>query len=217
MLKRLFGSGAQSTLVEAAFRDFSGMLQQSAKMFDLAMAALLDNTPLEADLDDMDNAVDDGERMIRRTVLEHLSLSPEKDLVASLVLVSIVQDAERVGDFARGLGELPELAKGPRSGPYADDLRDLAGRLRPLFESCEKAFCDDDADLARTVVTTHTEIKADLIAYTARLADSDLSADMAIVYASAARILRRVSAHLSNIASSVVQPFDKMRHGDEDV
>ncbi len=217
MLKRLFGSAARYTLVEAAFRDFSGMLRQSAKMFDLAMAALLDNTPLEADLDDMDNAVDDGERMIRRTVLEHLSLSPEKDLVASLVLISIVQDAERVGDFARGLGELPELAKGPLGGPFADELRGLVGRLRPLFENCEKAFCDDDADLARTVVTTHTEIKADLIAYTVRLADSDLSADMAIVYASAARILRRISAHLSNIASTVVQPFDKMRHGDEDI
>jgi len=33
----------------------------------------------------------------------------------------------------------------------------------------------------------------------------------------AARMLRRISAHLSNIASSVVQPFDRIRHGDEDV
>ncbi len=43
-----------------------------------------------------------------------------------------------------------------------------------------------------------------------------LSADMAIVYATGARILRRISAHLSNVASTVVQPYDRIRHGDED-
>ena len=48
------------------------------------------------------------------------------------------------------------------------------------------------------------------------MAASNLSADMAIVYATGARILRRISAHLSNIASSVVQPYDKIRHDDEE-
>jgi hypothetical protein len=38
---------------------------------------------------------------------------------------------------------------------------------------------------------------------------------MAVVYSSAASMLRRISAHLSNIASSVVQPYDRIRHGDE--
>jgi phosphate uptake regulator len=66
-------------------------------------------------------------------------------------------------------------------------------------------------------VTTHTELKKAFKDYTGKVAESDLSADMAIVYASAARILRRISAHLSNIASTVVQPYDRIRHGDEDV
>ena len=155
--------------------------------------------------------------MIRRTVLQHLSVSPDKQLVPSLVLVSIVQDAERAGDFARGLAELPELAKSPRSGPFADELRAIAARIRPMFEVCERAFAEGDSELASQVVGAHPQVKEDLNAYTTRVADSDLSADMAIVYASAARILRRVSAHLCNIASSVTQPFDRMRHGDEDL
>ena len=50
-----------------------------------------------------------------------------------------------------------------------------------------------------------------------KVAASDLSADLAVVYAGAARILRRIGAHLSNIVSSVVQPYDRIRHGDEDV
>ena len=59
-------------------------------------------------------------------------------------------------------------------------------------------------------------MKRDCIAFTRRVADSDLSADMAIVYAAGARITRRISAHLSNIASTVVQPFDRIRSGDEE-
>jgi hypothetical protein len=61
-----------------------------------------------------------------------------------------------------------------------------------------------------------TELKGKFQEFTAEVAASDLSADMAVVYASAARILRRVGSHLSNIASSVAQPYDRIRHGDED-
>ena len=217
MFERLFGSKEGSTLVQAAFDDISRMLQQSAKMLDLGLSALLDNVELDVDLDEMDDVVDDGERMVRRTVLQHLSVNPQQDLVASLVLVSMVQDVERIGDFARGLTELPALAKSQRAGRFRDELRALADRIRPNFEICEKAFGEDDVEGARQVITSHTRIKADLADYSREIAESDLTADMAVVYVSAARILRRVSAHLSNIASSVVQPFDRMRHGDEDV
>jgi phosphate uptake regulator len=216
MFERLFGTGKTSALVEASFRDISTMLQQSARMLDHSLAALLDHEELKVDLEDMDDVVDEGERMVRRSVLQHLSVNPQHDLVASLVLVSMVQDAERIGDFARGLAEVVGLAKSRREGPLAEELRSLAARVRPLFEASEKAFREDDAEGAREVIAKHRGIKADLIAFTQRIADSDLTADMALVYGSAARILRRISAHLSNIASTVVQPYDRIRHGDEE-
>lgn len=217
MFRQLFGPGRRSTLVEAAFEDVRTMLQQSAKMLDHSLAALLDNQDLEVDLDHMDDVVDEGERMVRRTILQHLSVNPRQDLVASLILVSMVQDAERIGDFSRGLGELVELAGSPREGPFADELSTHASRIRPLFELCERAFRDDDSELASRVIKSHSELKRDFMDYTRRVAKSDLSADMAIVYATAARILRRITAHLSNIASSVVQPYDRIRHGDEEM
>jgi len=215
MLERLFGSKAQPTLVASAFDDFSTMLQRGAEMYDLALTALFENTPLEVDLDEMDDDIDNAEARIRRAVLEHLSLNPRRDLVASLVLISMVQDAERIGDFARGLGDIPALAKHPVSGPFADELRALARRVKPFFGCCEKAFSEDSGKEARTVVEAHLEIKPELSAFIARVADSDASADMAIVYATTARSVQRISAHLSNIASSVVQPFHRIRHDDD--
>lgn len=215
MFKELFGS-SKSTLLESAFRDVSTMLKQASRMLEHSLASLLDNAPLEVDLEKMDDVVDEGERMVRRSVLQHLSVDPRQDLVASLILVSMVQDAERIGDFARGLEEITGLTTQPRQGPWADELRDLAGRLQPLFETCERAFQEDDPASANEVIATHAGLKPALIDYTRRLAASDLDADLAIVYASAARILRRVSAHLANIASTVVQPYDRIRHGDEE-
>ena len=216
MLERIFGLRKGSTLVEAAFRDVSTMLNQSARMLDHSLAALLDNQELAVDLEHMDNVVDEGERMVRRSILEHLSVNPRQDLVPSLILASMVQDAERIGDFARGLAEVISLANSPRQGPMADELRTLSDRLRPLFEVCERAFREDDVEEARRVVAGHNELKREFTAFIRRVAASDLSADMAIVYAVAARILRRIGAHLSNIASTVVQPYDRIRHGDED-
>jgi phosphate transport system protein len=217
MWKQLFGTGEPSSLVESAFADVTQMLERSAEMLDLSLEALLENKVLTVDLDHMDDVVDEGERMVRRTVLQHLSVNPRQDLVASLILVSMVQDVERVGDFARGLSELIKLARSPREGIHAEGLRKLASRVRPMFELCTTAFVEGDSEQARVVIQNHLQLKKDCADYTDQVAASDLSADMAIVYATAARILRRISAHLSNVSSTVVQPYDRIRHGDEDL
>ena len=217
MLKKLFGLRRPSALIEEAFRDVSRMLQQAARMLDHSLAILLDNRELEVDLEGMDDVIDEAERMVRRSILEHLSVSPRQDLVASLILASIVQDAERIGDFARGLAEVAALAKGPRDGPFADELRALALRVRPLFEQCEEAFREDDGEMARALMVSHRDLKAELIRYVHEIADSDLTADMALVYGTSAAMLRRISSHLSNIASTVIQPFDRIRHGDKEI
>lgn len=215
MFGKLFGSEG-STLIDTAFGEVSTMLLHSATMYDHARAALLDNQPLEHDLEALDDVVDAGEREVRRAVVEHLSLRPGQDLVPSLILVSIVQDAERLGDFSRGLAELLPLAKSERVGPIRDRLAEIGDEIRTLFDDCERAFREGEAADAAAVVERANELKAQVIRVTEDVAASDLSADMAVVYSGAARILRRVAAHLSNICSTVSQPFDRIRQNDED-
>jgi len=215
--RQLFNPGSGSPLVDESFAEVSGMLQQSAKMLDHSLEVLLENQPVSVDLDELDDLVDEAERRVRRTILQHLAVNPKQDLVASLILVSMVQDAERIGDFARGLVELVKMARSSRSGPYAEELREAAARLRPLFAMTERAFRQGDPAEARKVIKAHRALRADLKQYRNRVAASDLTADMAVVYSGAAQILRRVGAHLSNICSTVVQPYDRIRHGDEDL
>ena len=215
MFENLFRSDTPSPLLRAAYDDVSRMLEHSGSMLDLACRQLLDNEELDVDLDQLDDEVDQGERLVRRAVLQHLAVQPEHDLVASLVLVSIVQDAERIGDFARGLSELVPLARSPREGAFRDRLRAGHARLRPLFAKTAAAFRADDVEGATEVIRETVELKAALVELVADVAASDLTADMAVVYSDAARIIRRIGSHLSNICSTVSQPFDRIRQGDE--
>ncbi len=215
MLEKLFRLSRPSSLIESAFRDVIGMLQQAGRMLDHSLDVLLDNRELDVDLESMDDAIDEAERMVRRSILEHMTVSPRQDLVASLILASIVQEAERIGDFASGLAKIAALAKGPRSGPFADELRTLAMGVRSLFEQCEEALLEDDSVMASAIMVTHGELKAELTHYLHEIADSDLTADMALVYGSSATMHRRIGSHLSNIVSTGIQPFDRIRHGGE--
>ena len=133
MLKKLFGLGKPSALIAAAFRDITGMLQQAGRMLDHSLAVLLDNRELEVDLEGMDDVIDEAEQMVRRSILEHMTVSPRQDLVASLILASIVQEAERIGDFARGLAEIARLAAAKGAEP--ETLVGLSG-LGDLTLTC---------------------------------------------------------------------------------
>ncbi len=214
MFRELWSSGSP-TLIEKAYSDMAGMLDSAAKMFDIALDSLVNNVPLSADLDYMDDSVDRGERKIRQSVLEHLVVNPKKEVVASLMVASMVQDAERLGDFAAGLGDIIEYAKSDREGPFRDRLAQSAAAIRPMFPTCREAFLESDAGKATTVIHAHTEANRVLEEYIRSVANSELSADMAVLYSNAARRLIRVSAHLSNIATSVVYSYDHIRHSDD--
>ena len=58
--KQLFNPVAPSSLVQSAFADVSGMLQQSSQMLDHALEVLLENQPLSLDLEHMDDVVDEA-------------------------------------------------------------------------------------------------------------------------------------------------------------
>jgi len=61
-------------------------------------------------------------------------------------------------------------------------------------------------------MSMHEEIKDDTTMYLATLAEADdLTANEGIVYALLARLLSRISSHLSNVASTVTAPFDRIR------
>ena len=146
MLKKLFGLSQPSALIHEAFAEIGLMLQQAGRMLDHSLAVLLDNRPLDVDLEEMDDAIDESERTIRRSILEHLVVSPRSDLSTSLVLASIVQDAERIGAMRHraivigsGIAVFPVQPKfhGPGAGnnvPHMRPFQKVAGKFLLIEE-----------------------------------------------------------------------------------
>ena len=208
-----FLTGARPPLIDRAVRDLGSMLDTSAEMFVAATGCLFDGQTLAVDLGALDETVNDGEQAVRRAVLEHVAAAPQEETSFSLLLVSVVQDAERCGDLAKTLAKVSELADGRLDGPHVDRLRAVRDRLVVAFPRARAAFVSGDAAEARALMDEHDRTKAEVAAIIEALAtDPDLSPNAAAVLAMSARILARTSAHLSNIVSSVALSFDQVRN-----
>ena len=208
-----FLTGARPPLIDRAVRDLAAMLDTSAEMFAAASGCLLDNEPLAADLAALDDRVNDGEQAVRLAVLEHVVMAPKDETSFSLLLVSVVQDAERCGDLAKTLAKVSELADAPRMGPHVQALGAIRDRVQAAFPRARRAFVEGDAAEARALMDEHARTKAEVADLIRRLtSDPDLSPNASAVLAMAARIVGRVSSHLSNIISAVALPFNQVRN-----
>ena len=202
----------QPPLIDQAFCDVQSMLQNGHEMFAAATAFLLDNEILEVDLKALDNKINHCEQSLRRGVLEHLTIDPNRELIFSLKLISIVHEAERIGDLAKSLAKTADLAKRPRMGPVVTPLREIRNRILTMFEYGLKGFVEGDASAARRLMKDHEQLKDEVANYLQTLAGrDDLTGNEGVVYALSARMMSRVSSHLANIASTVASPFDQIR------
>ena len=208
-----FLTGSRPALIDQATRELGVMLDTSGEMFAGAASCLLENIPLKLDLRSLDERVNAGEETVRRAVLEHVAVSPKDETAFSLLLVSVVQDAERCGDLAKTLAKVSELADAPRHGQHVEALAAIRDRVAEAYPQTQKAFTDGDASQARRVMDGHARTKNDVADLLKALtSDPDLSPNQAAVLAMAARIIGRTSSHLSNIASAVALPFDRVRN-----
>jgi phosphate uptake regulator len=207
-----FFTGKQPPLIADAIQEVDGMLEVSREMLEAALACLLDNEGLDVDLSARDDVVNEGEQEVRRLVLEHLSIDPERERIQSLILVAAVQEAERIGDLAKSLAAASTLADAPRLSHHAEPLRQLRDRLFRLLAETRRGFVKADAQAAHRVMKEHNEVKAFVADYLETIAHADdVTSNEAVVYAISARMMSRISSHLSNIVSSTLVPFDQIR------
>lgn len=207
-----FLSDSRPPLVEQSIEDMGAMLNIAREMFTASTAELLDNESVQFDIRAKDEDINALEQKVRRAVLEHMAVDPRDELTLSLLLISVVQDAERCGDLAKSISKAAQLADSPRMGTHVDALRSIRDRVSAMFPQAIAAFTDADADAAKAVMEEHDLLKKVVKGYLKTLAeDPELSSNLAVVLAISARMIGRTSSHLSNIISSVALPFDQIR------
>jgi phosphate uptake regulator len=213
MLRNILGGRDVSPLLNDACDEIAAMLRHSEHMFRSACAALLEGGEADAGLRREDREIHSEERLARRLLLEHLTINPDRDLPTSLAIFGIVHDAERLGDYAKHLVELGAWREHCRpDGRYAPMCRQLHEMIGPLFAKTATAVVDGNAELAREVMAAHADVKG----HTDQVMEAVMGhAEVdrgTVVFLLASRYLRRISAHLSNIASGVANPLDQLGH-----
>lgn len=201
------------------YEEFSDMLTNSKDMFDMVCKKLMQGM-VDLELKDRIYALDKGvnklERDIRKHIIEHLSVQPAQDVPFCLILMSVVKDAERLGDYAKNLFQVTEILHKPIDNKIYDHYFDkLDEKISDLFDKTKTAFIESDEKLATelTSLERHIVKKCDQIII--NLSKSSLTTNEAVCLTLIARYFKRTAAHLTNIGTSVVLPISKLDFFDE--
>jgi phosphate transport system protein len=110
MWKEILAIFNKDTLLDQAYKRSYEMLDITHQMFQEARISLRErnDNKLAEHIYDQDIAVNKFEREVRRKVLSHLAVSGSTDLYSGLVLVSIIIDVERIGDYTKNIVEMAQ-------------------------------------------------------------------------------------------------------------
>jgi phosphate uptake regulator len=203
-----------SSLCQEAFEESLQMLETSHGMFTDAVAAIHKEGALVDDIYERDRELNRFERRVRRKIVTHLSVSASPDVNMGLVITSIVIDIERIGDYAKNISELAVELEEPFDARELEmEVRHLERLVDSNFADLMRALEESDEDRARMVISRHKEVTGSVERHLLSLRrGSELSHDtgLAVTTALYLRYLKRMSAHLKNVATSIVNPFHRI-------
>lgn len=214
MFKNLMQFWKGKDFLSEVMDDFKIMLSDSEYMFTSTYDILVNNKKepgLEQQILRIDKKVNGLQKTIRRRIMEHMTVQPAVDSPACLLLFSVSKDAERVGDYAKNLLEVKRLLEKPIDREtYSKLFKDLDKDILDLFKQTSDAFIESDEEKATKAWDSQKAIKKQCDDIVRTLAKSSYSVNEAVCFTLIARFLRRMSSHLTNIATSVVVPLTEL-------
>ncbi|MEW6069260.1 MAG: PhoU domain-containing protein, partial [Candidatus Thermoplasmatota archaeon] len=183
------------------------------KIFEKAYECLVENKDKEAmELAREDRRINKYEVKIRTDIMGYLAVNTAPDLNTALTLASIVIDYERIGDYSKIIAQLGLLYPAKvEDGEYVDIVTQMKNTVLKQFDLTHDAFANQDDKKAQLVIDSYAGIKTLHDALVHKLnKEKDIAINKAIVYAALAIYLRRIGAHLKNIATSVIAPFPEI-------
>jgi phosphate uptake regulator len=201
------------TLLQEAFEEGLDMLLQLKYMYIETNKLLFEEVKEGFDPYSIDKQVNKREIEIREKILKHLAFGADKvDIAPALSLSSIVIDIERIGDYCKNMFELAEIyPEKLDEDSYIQKLKEMSEEISHEFDVTYLAFKEADEEKAEYVMKKHLEINKILENLLREVAkDDSLKPRKAIIIALLTRYFKRVSAHLKNVASSIVNPYPKI-------
>jgi phosphate uptake regulator len=216
MWKEIIKIWKSDDLLVQAWDNSYEMLQLSREMFILSVTMLRQQSKEKTliALKKRDKEINEFHRDIRRKVMTHLVIQEDStDIPNGLVLINIVVDIERLGDYCKNILDLAiSTHKTFKTEKVSEELKVIEDEVIKRFDQTMEALHSQDSEVAKELIATHRK----MVAKTSdKLVDQILkgkinfnSESKAVTVAMYARYLKRIGSHLTNIMTTLVNPFE---------
>ena len=219
MVLEFFKGGADESLEEIEGLIIQ-MLLDDRHTFDLAINTVVGGTEAASvgtEVRKTDRKVNRAERDVRKRLVVHASLRGERvDLPRVLVAMSVVKDAERIGDQSKNVWDLGSSGIDLSEADDIDYLVGLRDQTSNLIAECARIYKERDEKAAHALIPKMDVYLDDFDACVLRQIESTAGPRDAVPRALLCRYLKRITAHLMNVLTSLVMPLHRLDYYDED-
>ena len=216
MWRKLINMWKADNLLEQAWKQSFEMLNITYEMFLEAVCVLRerDDTIIKREIREKDRIVNVYQQEVRRKVMLHCTVQGPNELPGGLVLVSIVIDIERIGDYTKNIVDVamihPHRLQG---GLFEKSLKKVEKAVQDNFIRTKKSIESSDAEAAMKLLKEYEWVNRECDKISNELIqekDKNIRSGDAATLALYFRWLKRINSHLRNITTSVVNPFDRI-------
>lgn len=205
-------------LLSQAWEDSFQMMVLSNEMFSAAIRYLRRGEKIKTlkNLKKRDREINEFQKSVRKKVVTHFSVSQKvEDFPSGLVLLNIVVDVERLGDYTKNILDLAIY--------YPDPLvsEDCLGSLKKIEDDIQSRFADtlvaiekQDEKLAKKLLKSYRKSFSNI---SDKIVNNGISGKQeykdqkeAAAVTLYARYLKRIGGHLKNITTTMLNPYEEI-------
>jgi len=219
MVLEFFRGGVDSQLEEIEGLIIQ-MLLDCRHTFDLAINTLLGGTDpatVGKQISKTDVGVNKAQRRVRKELLVHASVrGANADLPMALSSMSIVKDAERIGDYSKNIWDIADAGVNLSRAEDIKTLTKYRDRTSTMIAETARVFRERDVDVAHRMIQEADGILDEYDEGIRHLlAGSEGGTSEAVARALLYRYLKRISGHAMNVLTSLVMPVHRLDFYDE--
>ena len=218
MFDRVISLWKSEDLLSQAWEESFQMMVLSNEMFSAAIRYLRRGEKIKTlkNLKKRDREINEFQKSVRKKVVTHFSISQKvEDFPSGLILLNIVVDVERLGDYTKNILDLAIHYPDPLvSEDCLNSLKEIEGDILSRFTDTLTAIEQQDEKLAKKLLKSYRKsfsgisdkIVNDGISGKQEYKDQKEAASVTLY----ARYLKRVGGHLKNITTTMLNPYEEI-------
>ncbi|MEL1232343.1 MAG: PhoU domain-containing protein [Candidatus Neomarinimicrobiota bacterium] len=205
-------------LLSQAWEDSFQMMVLSNEMFSAAIRYLRRGEKIKTlkNLKKRDREINEFQKSVRKKVVTHFSVSRKvEDFPSGLVLLNIVVDVERLGDYTKNILDLAIHYPDPLvSEDCLISLKEIEDDIQSRFADTLVAIEKQDEKLAKKLLKSYRKSFSNI---SDKIVNNGISGKQeykdqkeAAAVTLYARYLKRVGGHLKNITTTMINPYEEI-------